>query len=232
MHILIIEDDLAVAEQEKKLLKGHNVEHVSNLHDIVNARVELNYKYKAEFDIVILDLKLPDKNGEFYEFDEVIERVRTVFRESIIIIVSGHLDLDTIALADEHNIICLDKTLLMETKDFIEKFNQAIEVSKMRSGLLQHVTTDAIKVATNGAKNTTMLDQAQAIVFLGAGLTFIFLPWLVIGSQIYGMLILKLTEFNLPMYKEILGMCFLALASLAGVSLPWLFKWISKGGDK
>lgn len=71
MNILIVEDDQAIGESLTFLLnnEGYNVEHVTNFYDCLK-------KLNNHYNLIILDLSLPDGNG-FDLFKKIKESSNT-----------------------------------------------------------------------------------------------------------------------------------------------------------
>jgi len=77
-QILIVEDEIKIAETVKEYLErdGHNVRHVTTVADALRI-------VNAETDLVILDLMLPDGQGE-----DVCERIVSIYNTPVIMLTS------------------------------------------------------------------------------------------------------------------------------------------------
>lgn len=228
MNILLIEDDLAIAALEQKILKGHNVRHAVNLHDAMSEKMLLAIDGGAVFDLVVLDLVLPkrDAPGEYRMPKEVLEIANERFKEIAVIVVSGFLDHDIMELIADHNMVGVDKSLLEDTDAFRYTFFSLAEVSrKMRTATFtEHLTTNAVKIAVKD--NESSKDRTEARLYLMAGTTVILLPWLLIGYMMFSKSVLHDPD-PIPYYTETLMFCGLAIAVILGIA-PWIMKFLGK----
>jgi len=92
MKILIVDDEPAIVGALTPVLsaQGHDISSAETVHDALAAAV------KSEFDLVLLDLGLPDGDGI-----EIIAKLRELTGASIIVLSARHLEQDKIRALDE-----------------------------------------------------------------------------------------------------------------------------------
>lgn len=227
MHILLIEDDVFVAEFEKRVLKDHEVTHAVSLHDAFTVKLNIDLGAGNPIDLIVLDLRLPRKveykGQKYYDPKEVIKAVDERFAGIPIVIVSAFLDEETIKFAIERKCFCIDKTLLAESQAFMNLLMAGTEVSTNMRSLAHHLTYDAVNTACAESAPATVTERVNARLYLFAGTTVISLPWLLIGYTIYSRTILH-DNAAMPLYTEMLFFCGLGIAAILGI-LPWFVKY-------
>ncbi len=86
MRVLLVEDDRAMARSIERMLDDAAVEHET----ASTGELALEYVRTYEFDVVMLDLTLPDTNGH-----EVLKRMRQLRINTPVLILSGDADTHT-----------------------------------------------------------------------------------------------------------------------------------------
>lgn len=229
MRILLIEDDVQIANFEKSLLAEHDITHVQTLHDAINAKIVLKVSEAAEYDLVLLDLKTPKRTGDATAIDakESLKIAHEQFPHIPVIVISAYLDEYILTLGHAYNMICIDKSLMAESQAFVFTFQSIIEAAKkMRNvTLTNHMTRKAFDAA-NGKDETTPMEKAKAQLYLMAGLTVILLPWLLFLYTMFARTVLKDTQ-PIPYYAETLMFCGIVIAAITGCA-PWVLKFFGK----
>jgi diguanylate cyclase (GGDEF)-like protein len=89
-RVLLIEDDASFAESLRRLLtaQGHDVHHCAS------GESGLAVLGEREFDVVLIDLNLPDTHGH-----DVIRAIRAMELDAMLIVVSGETEIDAAILA-------------------------------------------------------------------------------------------------------------------------------------
>lgn len=90
LSILILDDEESLAEELREYLTGLGHFCVATYHP----REALSRIEKERFDILLLDLRLPDTDGL-----EVLQQVRVLQPETEVIVMSGHGDIDSVTRA-------------------------------------------------------------------------------------------------------------------------------------
>lgn len=86
--ILIIEDEAAIRRVLKKIISEENDSY--QVEEAENGLVGLEMIKSNEYDLVLCDIKMPKMDGV-----EVLEKAKKVKPETVMIMISGHGDLDT-----------------------------------------------------------------------------------------------------------------------------------------
>ena len=86
--ILIIEDEAAIRRVLKKIISEENESY--QVEEAENGLVGLEMIKNNEYDLVLCDIKMPKMDGV-----EVLEKAKKIKPEIVIIMISGHGDLDT-----------------------------------------------------------------------------------------------------------------------------------------
>lgn len=131
--ILAIEDDLEVTEIYKKIFEGHEFVPCKSLHDAFTTKIVNDVENGKPFDVVILDLMLPKRGvtTEFYDPISVIKATDERFQGTPVVIISAFIDDQTRIEAMARKMICIDKTIFLETTEtFMKIFVKSMEDSK------------------------------------------------------------------------------------------------------
>lgn len=231
MRVLLIEDDNQIAAFEKNILADHDITHVHTIHDAITAKIVLRHTYNVEFDLVLLDLKTPRRDGELQtvNFRDAVKVTHEQFPNTPIVIVSAFLDDDIVSLGHAYGMICVDKSLMAETQAFALTFQSILEAAKkMRNGsLTHHMTKKAMEsAATDQDGDVPPMEQVKAKLYLAAGLSVISLPWLLFLYTMFARSVLH-DNTPIPYYTETLMFCGLVIAAITGCT-PWVLKFFGK----
>src|SRR5690606_41724811 len=145
MRVLLVEDDTATAQGIEMMLRSEG--YVCDTTDMGEDGLEIGKLY--EYDIIILDLMLPDLDGY-----EVLKRLRAAKIETPILILSGLSELDSKLKglgfgADDYLTKPFDKRELMARLQAIVRRSKGHAQSIIKTGDIQ-VNLDARTVEVGG----------------------------------------------------------------------------------
>lgn len=145
MRVLLVEDDPAMAQSVELMLKSASM--VVDTTDLGEDGLEIGKLY--DYDIIVLDLMLPDMDGL-----EVLRRLRDARVETPVLILSGQTEPETKVKglgsgADDYLTKPFDKAELMARIQAIVRRSQGHSQSIIRTGKLA-VNLDASTVEVEG----------------------------------------------------------------------------------
>ncbi|WP_439546319.1 response regulator transcription factor [Sandarakinorhabdus sp.] len=152
MRVLLIEDDRAMARSVERMLDDASIEHET----ASTGELALEYARTYEFDVIMLDLTLPDMNGH-----EVLRQLRQLRINTPVLILSGDAETNTKvsgfgAGADDYVTKPFDRQELMARLHALVRRSQGHGQSVIITGPVaidlaaRSVTVDGKRVALNG----------------------------------------------------------------------------------
>ena len=172
-HILIIEDDINIAELERDYLKLNGYEA-----DIVHDGAQgLQKAVSGTYDVIIVDLMLPNKDGY-----EIIKEVRKKLEIPIIVVSAKSEDIDKIRGLDKGADDYLTKPfspaeLVARVKSHINRYER-LKGNNTSAGVINHrgleISTASHKVSVNGKEIQMTTKEYELLVFLASNPNIVF----------------------------------------------------------
>jgi len=172
-HILIIEDDINIAELQRDYLQlnGYKAEIVQD------GLIGLKKAVSGVYDLIIVDLMLPNKNGY-----EIIKEIRRKLETPVIVVSAKNEDIDKIRGLDYGADDYLTKPfspaeLAARVKSHIKRYerlkgnNSAVEIINHR-GL--EIYTASHKVFVNGKEVQMTTKEYELLTFFAANPNIVF----------------------------------------------------------
>lgn len=172
-HILIIEDDINIAELQRDYLQlnGYKAEIVQD------GLIGLKKAVSGIYDLIIVDLMLPNKNGY-----EIIKEIRRKLETPVIVVSAKNEDIDKIRGLDYGADDYLTKPfspaeLAARVKSHIKRYerlkgnNSAVEIINHR-GL--EIYTASHKVFVNGKEVQMTTKEYELLTFFAANPNIVF----------------------------------------------------------
>lgn len=120
--ILVVDDDLAIRELFELLLRRHgfNVQTANNGEEAIKV---LSSKIRKKFDLIILDLMMPNRSG----YDALKELQEGLNRDIPIFIVTARaLDRGTIEMIEQESNVRRFWSKPIDSRDFVEKVHEVL----------------------------------------------------------------------------------------------------------
>lgn len=172
-HILIIEDDLHIAELERDylLLNGYKVD-ISR-----DGEKGLQKALTGIYDVIIVDLMLPGKDGY-----EIVEEIRRNFEIPILIISAKNEDIDKIRGlgfgADDYLTKPFSSAeLVARVKSHIHRYERLMS-RKPSTDIISHkgleINTSSHKVSVNDKEVILTTKEYEILLFLASNPNYVF----------------------------------------------------------
>lgn len=197
-NLLIIEDNIGdfslIADYLAESMKRVNITHATNFKNAQKILLQnINY-----FDVILLDLSLPDKGGE----NLIIEIIELAF-ECPIIVLTGHQDIDfsikslslgvsDYLIKDDINVSLLYKSILYAIER--KKSVLALEASEKRYSDLFHLSPQPMWVYSQDSKAFVQVNQAAIKKYGYSKDEFLQITFVEMGEEIEGLRLMALLD--------------------------------------
>lgn len=171
--ILIIEDDINIAELERDYLKLNGYKA-----DIINDGAKgLQQAMSGSYDLILVDLMLPNKNGY-----EIIQEIRKKFEIPVIVVSAKTEDIDKIRGLDYGADDYLTKPfspaeLMARIKSHINRYER-LKGNNLSAEIISHrgleINSAAHKVFVNGKEIQLTTKEYELLVFLAVNPNIVF----------------------------------------------------------
>ena len=196
--LLIIEDNIGdfslIADYLAESMKRVNITHATNFKDAQKI-LQQNINH---FDVILLDLSLPDKGGE----NLIIEIIELAF-ECPIIVLTGHQDINfsikslSLGVSDylikeDINVSLLSKSILYAIER--KKSILALEASEKRYSDLFHLSPQPMWVYSQDTKTFVQVNQAAIKKYGYSKEEFLQMTFVEMGEEIEGLRLMALLD--------------------------------------
>jgi DNA-binding NtrC family response regulator len=128
-RILIVDDEESIVDSLSLILRHANYE-VDYCYDGIAA---LNKFSKASYDLILLDIKMPKMDGM-----EVLEKMREIKNDQLIIMISGHGNIETAVEATKKGAYYFLEKPLPDISEMLVTFKNAIDFKNSKDELARY----------------------------------------------------------------------------------------------
>jgi two-component system, NtrC family, nitrogen regulation response regulator NtrX len=128
-RILIVDDEESIVESLSLILRHANYE-VDSCYDGIAA---LNKFNNSNYDLILLDIKMPKMDGM-----EVLERMREINGDQLIIMISGHGNIETAVEATKKGAYYFLEKPLPDISELLVTFKNAIDYKNSKEELAKY----------------------------------------------------------------------------------------------
>lgn len=128
-RILIVDDEESIVDSLSLILRHANYE-IDYCYDGIAA---LNKFSKASYDLILLDIKMPKMDGM-----EVLEKMREIKNDQLIIMISGHGNIETAVEATKKGAYYFLEKPLPDISEMLVTFKNAIDYKNSKDELARY----------------------------------------------------------------------------------------------